>query len=310
VVQAACQGALAIVLIFIPKTYFETNLFNKTKELEILKIVGNGQTNETVANDNVSMFEYRTSKAGGASKCKVFFANLKLLLRHKVYMISTASVVVLLFIVTAIQYWITDYLTIVIQADRDAITIAFVVTCVTAPTLGIIIGGCIVQRYGGYESKVASLWCVIFAGIAGCCSISIPIFNDIIGFAIVLWLFFFFGGAIVPNIVGIYISSLPIELRGAGNSFSNTLINGFGYLPAPYVYGAVFDATADVNKKISLAAVVNYCWVGVALLALSMYYRYKSFKHQDSVEVIQMKDESGIKSERDRDIDIQFSDVR
>jgi hypothetical protein len=279
------------------------NLFNKKKE-NIMKIVTGKAADK--AEDNITIFEYQAT-VKVSNKCKEFFKNLKHLLKHKVYMISTASVVVLLFIVTAIQYWITDYLKIVLQAEQDAITIAFVVTCVTAPTLGIILGGCIVQKYGGYESKIASLWCVLFAVVAGCCSIAIPIFNNIIGFAIVLWLFFFFGGAIVPNIIGIYISSLPIELRGAGNSFSNTLINAFGYLPAPYVYGTIFDATAEINKKIALASVVNYCWVGVLLLALSMFFRYRSFNKLND-EVIQIKDESNIKSERERDIDLQFSE--
>jgi MFS family permease len=231
-------------------------------------------------------------------------------------MISTGAVIVLLFIVTAIQFWITDYLTVVIQADKDIIIMAFVITCVTAPTLGIITGGCIVERFGGYEQKAASLICVIFGCIAGCCSILIPMFNDIYSFAVVLWLFFFFGGAIVPNIIGIYISSLPTELRGAGNSVSNILINCFGYLPAPYIYGAVFDATAHLNKKISLTLIVNYCWVGVTLLALSMYFRFRSFKKRESkmIEMCEQDNEKGMTVDKDSDmneneIKIEFTEV-
>jgi MFS family permease len=294
VVQAFCQCLLAVVLIFIPKTYFENNLFNTAKDLKEAEAEAEADAGDLVPGDDVSIFEYRYSDNGGAggNKCNEFLGNLKRLMKHKVFIISTSSVIVLLFIVTAIQFWITDYLTVVIQADRDVITMAFCFTCVTAPTFGIITGGCIVQRYGGYEHKTASLICVIFGCIAGCCSILIPLSNNIYSFAVVLWLFFFFGGAIVPNIIGIYISSLPIELRGAGNSVSNILINCFGYLPAPYVYGAVFDATSHINKKISLTLIVNYCWVGVSLLGLSMFFRYRSFKKRES-KMIEMIDKKG-----------------
>jgi MFS family permease len=311
-------------LIFIPRVYFEMNLFNadrfKGKKQKVKPNEGN-ENPVVKESDVVSLFEYRHKSIGNVNKCKEFFSNLRILLKHKVYMVSTSSVVVLLFIVTAIQYWISDYLKVVLKIDETVITIAFVVTCVTAPTLGIILGGIVVQKYGGYEKKVASLLCVIFAILAGCCSIAIPIFSDIVGFAIFLWLFFFFGGAIVPNIIGIYISSLPVELRGAGNSVSNVLINGFGYLPAPYIYGAIFDNTSDTNPRIALAITVNYCWVGVILLIVSMILRYRHFKkmdraHETEISNVENKDnlynsKNGSEGdERDpAEIKIQFTEV-
>jgi hypothetical protein len=323
---------MAVTLIFIPRVYFEISLFNIVKEKgqAAIKVVqdennlddeNNTQKKVQQPADQISLFEYRQESKAGTNKCKEFFSNLKILVKHKIYMVSTCSVIVLLFIVTAIQFWITDYLLLVLKIERAAITIAFVVTCVTAPTLGIVIGGIIVQKYGGYETKIASLWCVIFAVIAGTMSILIPIMNEIIGFAIVLWLFFFFGGAIVPNIIGIYISTLPKELRGAGNSVSNTLINAFGYLPAPYVYGAIFDKTKLDTPKLSLAVTVNYCWVGVGLLTFSMILRYRSFNKKENQDAMEMeaKDNeknlynSKIQTEGERDaneIKIEFSDVK
>jgi MFS family permease len=323
-------------LIFIPKVYFEKNLFNinasdnisskSSKSSKISKKKDNKineddfmtkkhEVNSNKADLDTSVFEYKLKEGPKINKCKEFCMNLKLLVRNTVFMVSTSAVVVLLFIVTAIQFWISDYLKIVLKIDESIIIIAFVVTCVTAPTLGIILGGLLVQKYGGYEKKIASLWCVVFAILASICSIFIPIFSSITGFAIVLWLFFFFGGAIMPNIIGIYISSLPPELRGAGNSISNTFINAFGYLPAPYVYGALFDATHEHNPRISLAVVINYSWVGVILLALSMFFRYRAFNKQEETDILEKENMSiskgiGFDIEKDSNsIKIQFSEV-
>jgi MFS family permease len=325
IVQACIQAALAVGLIFIPRIYFEKDLFNVDKfkqvnvnELAVIDAADNLQV-EVKPVDIISVFEYRQRPNASTNKCLEFFSNLRILIKRKVYIVSTFSVVVLLFIVTAIQYWISDYLKIVLKIEETVITIAFVVTCVTAPTLGIILGGIVVQKYGGYEKKVASLICVIFSVLAGCCSIAIPIFSDIVGFAIFLWLFFFFGGAIVPNIVGIYLSSLPVELRGAGNSVSNVLINGLGYLPAPYIYGAIFDNTVNTHPRMSLAITVNYCWVGVILLIVSMILRFREFNKRIADGQIEMADgnkeglynsKGGSDNEADAgEIKIQFSEV-
>jgi MFS family permease len=259
------QVGVAGSLIFIPKKYFEINLFkdNKTDD-----------ENQDAATDaDVTIFKYRYVD----KKEESFWKDFCTLMKYKVYLISTGAVTILLFIVTAITFWITDYLRFVMEIEESVVTVLFVITCVTAPSIGIIVGGCYVQRLGGYETKVASLFVFICSLISAVCSIAIPLFNNIIAFTIFLWLFLFFGAAIVPNIIGIYISSLPIELRGSGSSVSNTLINAVGYLPAPYIYGAIYTATKEYDKKIALTVILATCWLGSIFLAFSMYFRNKLF---------------------------------
>ncbi len=261
-------------LIFIPKVYFEVNLFKANKE--------DNAEQDAVTDADVTVFKYREIN----KKDENFLRDLKILLKHKVYVVSTGAVTILLFIVTAITFWISDYLKFVMNTQESLILTLFVVTCVTAPTTGIVVGGCLVQKLGGYEAKIASRFVVICGIISAACSIAIPLFDNIIGFAIFLWLFLGFGSAIVPNIIGIYISSLPIELRGSGNSVSNTLINAVGYLPAPYIYGAIMDATNHSNKKVALIVILNLCWLGAILLFLSMIFRNKDFAKRESVSSI------------------------
>jgi len=64
-------------------------------------------------------------------------------------MVLTFSGTVLFYIVTVIQFWISNYLKDVLHIEDKEIFISFVITCVTSPTLGIIIGGWIVQKAGG-----------------------------------------------------------------------------------------------------------------------------------------------------------------
>jgi hypothetical protein len=86
--------------------------------------------------------------------------------------------------------------------EEDQITIVFIITCVTAPLAGVILGGIIVGKIGGYVNKKAILFCVIASLFAGVDSILIVFQDSLVGFAIVLWIFLFFGGATIPNLLG------------------------------------------------------------------------------------------------------------
>lgn len=268
------QVGVGVALIFIPRVYFEVNLFKSNKEDDA------HQKAETDAEE--TFFKFKKIDKSDEN----FWRDFCILMKHKVYMVSVGAVNILLFIVTAITFWISDYLKYVMEAEESVTTILFVVTCVTAPTAGIILGGVIVQKMGGYEAKVSSLFVVICGIASAVCSIAIPLINNVYGFTVFLWFFLAFGGAIVPNIIGIYISALPAELRGSGNSVSNTLMNAVGYLPAPYIYGAIYDATKHHNKKVALIVILNSCWLGALLLAFSMYFRHKEFQKKKSISSI------------------------
>ena len=84
----------------------------------------------------------------------------------------------------------------------DLIFACFVVTCVTAPTIGIILGGWVVQKFGGYHGKHSLAFVFAFACISTTISLFITKVDDLGAFAPCLWLFFFFGGGLVPNLVG------------------------------------------------------------------------------------------------------------
>jgi hypothetical protein len=88
------------------------------------------------------------------------------------------------------------------KLEDGLIFTCFVVTCVTAPTIGIVLGGWLVQQFGGYEGKHSISFVFVFACISTVLATFITKLTNIEAFAPCLWLFFFFGGGLVPNLVG------------------------------------------------------------------------------------------------------------
>ena len=212
-------------------------------------------------------------------------------------MFCVCSFSMLLLISTAIQFWTTDYLKKVLDIQETLIFVAFVVTCVTAPTLGIIMGGCIVEKYGGYESRSSLFICSVFGLGALITGVPIVIFNGILGFTIFLWLFLFFGSAIVPNLMGIIISSLPYELRGAGNSVALLFATTLGRLPSPTIYGLIFDVTRKSQPKMAYGLIVNlFSIISLVLVVIGTIFRERLFKQKmQEYEIKKAKTEQELK---------------
>lgn len=75
--------------------------------------------------------------------------------------------------------------------------------------------------------------------LASCSAIPIPYINDYRAVFALLWLLFFFGGALMPAVTGLMLHSIPKNIRAFGNSQAQLFHNLLGYLPSPFVYGFV-----------------------------------------------------------------------
>ena len=78
----------------------------------------------------------------------------------------------------------------------------------------------------------------------------------------------------MPILTGIIITSLPQHLRASGNSlqlFFGTLL---GYLPAPYIYGALEDFFDDGGKKSYFSNMIML-FFSVILLGYSRKIKYE-----------------------------------
>lgn len=75
--------------------------------------------------------------------------------KNHVYIGICLSLSGLYFVVTGIQYWLSDYLIEVMNVDPDKAAVYFSLTCFTAPISGVIVGGFLTTHLGGYNDPRA-----------------------------------------------------------------------------------------------------------------------------------------------------------
>ena len=198
---------------------------------------------------------------------------------NPIYITTCLGTTTLMFISTGVVFWAPNYAENVLGGDHDQVLAVFVTVTITGPVLGVILGGAIVQKLvGGYEDKHASSISLTFALLAFMCSLPIKKIENVYSFGFCLWTVLFFGGAVIPNVQGIMISSLKPDLRAAGNSISMIMQCILGYIPAPFIYGFIYNLNKDTDKKAAFAFILWYSVVGVILFSLSLYYRFQLFE--------------------------------
>ena len=71
---------------------------------------------------------------------------------------------------------------------------AYLGISLTAPILGVTVGGILLHKIGGYDGKHALKLATAEALLASLCATPIPYLNDGTGILVLLWFLFFFGG--------------------------------------------------------------------------------------------------------------------
>jgi MFS family permease len=149
----------------------------------------------------------------------------------------------------------------------------FGVVSITGPVFGVIFGGLISSKLGGYNSP-SSLYVTTLLGLLSVVfAIPIPFIpKDLVPLQIVLlWCLLFAGGFTMPSVTGVMLNTVPEHLKTTANSLSNTCYNIFGFLPSPYIYGAIADRS---GKREAMFA--NMC-VSFMAAAPIMYQAFQVY---------------------------------
>lgn len=155
----------------------------------------------------------------------------------------------LYYITTGIQYWITDYIQLVLGAPADETFQYYSFTCLTAPFLGLITGGLVLSKIGGYSSPNAFPLMFLVGFISVITSITAPFVDSKALVYTFLWLLLGTGAFLLPTMTGIMLNSVSETRRTTANSLATLLYNCFGYFPAPFVYGFVSSIGNDIIKS-------------------------------------------------------------
>ena len=104
----------------------------------------------------------------------------------------------------------TPYLVIDLEQNVGYVGLAFIFASATGPTCGVLFGGWLVDKFGGYRGRaqaaVALRICCIFVVIALVCCILSLLGKTLVIVILFIWIVLFTGGAIVPPATGILMS--------------------------------------------------------------------------------------------------------
>lgn len=181
---------------------------------------------------------------------------MKLLWTNKAFLLLCVGLTCLYYVITGIQYWISDYMITVLKQDETIVFTTFTFDTITGPVFGVIIGGNVTTKLGGYNAKKALILTLALCFFCFGVSAPIPFVNNFWVFNTFLWLLLFTGGFVLPCLTGIMLNTVDKELKTTANSIANLCYNLFGYLPSPFVYGAISDIGEGGNDKLSILALM------------------------------------------------------
>lgn len=262
IIQAVAILVIMVVFFCVPNVYFDNDVISV-----------NVKDNNNKEYEKFVRIKEKTEMKFHINNLK-FKEKLSLLLSKKVFLFSVLALSVLIYVISGIQYWISDYMNniLLIKSAKNRL-FYFTIICFTAPTLGVLIGSITKNYFCQTSIKKSLIFILILSILASLNAFLFQIADNLIYFIITMWLILFFGGGIVPVLTNVIIDSVPKKLEASGNSITNLLCNLLGYLPAPYVYGILNDIIQD-KGRISMKFTMWYSFAGVIFISLACYYNY------------------------------------
>ena len=227
--------------------------------------------------DDISLFEDIQKKGENMSKGSIK-NQIKAIIKSPLFILINITLCSIYAIAAAVQFWINDYLqfSLGIEDSKERL-IMFGIVIITSPPLGIIIGGIILSKIGGYESEKAiyiplifSLIAVIFANLA-------PLSSNVYIFLPLFWIYFFCGSVIIPAANGISLVSLEKKYAGAASSISMLLYNVLGRFPGPNLYAFFKNLFDDEKSRIPMLLLLNISAIAFLAVLIALKFNKKKF---------------------------------
>ncbi len=204
---------------------------------------------------------------------------------NPLFFFNALGVCGLLFVVTGIQYWATDFVITDCGGDKYIIMPLFIVTSCTAPIGGVLFGGWLIDRNGGYNDD---------RGIAKTLSILLPlgavavasafpasfIYNPYIIF-VLIWVCLFFGGAVLPAATGISLAVVREEDKNYASSLSAFMTNILGYAGAPFISSIVMEAYQSYRLGFRVVVSASFLSLFCMLVALLVAKRREKLSAEE-----------------------------
>jgi len=180
-----------------------------------------------------------------AGSCKAYCHDIYIIVKEFYFSVVVLLIAMMYYLVMSIQYWGTDWLVVGRGYNEHQVYGWFVFTTASAPVLGAILGGYVVDALGGFKGSVAQrskcmgvLTAINGFGVMFC--LQTTYWPDAgLSFAVVcLWITLFCGGMVVPALTGMYTSAIPsARLKILGSSIMLVVTSIFSYFLQPVIAG-------------------------------------------------------------------------
>jgi Organic Anion Transporter Polypeptide (OATP) family len=151
-----------------------------------------------------------------------------------------------------------------LEGEARIVDLIFLICILTAPFVGSIMGGIITTKLGGYTTRGAFIQVIIIYMILLAACLPISFVEKYYFFGVCLWFIVFVFGYTEPILMGIMLNMVSPPERSTAISVTTFLMMSFGLLPAPYVYGAIYESTLPPGCHTAQSNLVN----NVSTLAL------------------------------------------
>jgi len=243
---------------------------NKNKEEE---------KKEMLEEDNNSLFEDIKKKNQDISKESIL-SHSKVLIKSPIFILMNITLASMFIIVSAVQFWINDYLEYgLLMEDEKKRLYAFAFVVITSPPAGIILGGILSGKVGGYDTEkaiyiplITSFFVCIIANI-------VPLTSNLFIFLPFFWIYLFLGSVLLPVANGIILVSVDKKYAGSANSVSTLIYNILGRLPGPNLYAFFKSQINDKNSRIPFWLLLNMAIPGFVAVLICVKFQKQKYRN-------------------------------
>lgn len=189
---------------------------------------------EVIPSDNTSIPPPEESK----------LTEIRNILRNQLFVSIMLTLITIFFVAFSIQFWYTSFMIEILNQEKEIAHLYYFSIMLTCPTTGVVLGGYISDRLGGYKGVhmfqaikicfIINIGCVLLA-IPGC----FPF--DIFSFIIMMSLTVILSACQMPVLNGVLLSSLPVQKQSVGSGLNQLFTNFFGYFLSPIYGGFIMD---------------------------------------------------------------------
>ena len=263
------------------------------------------ESNSKKEEDEISLFEDIQVKNEDIRKISVI-SHLKVLIKSPIFILMNITLASMFIIVSAVQFWINDYLENGLLVDDEKKRLyAFAFVVITSPVGGIILGGILSNKLGGYDTEKAIYIPLITSFLVCILANIIPLTSNLYVFIPLFWTYLFLGSVLLPVVSGIILVSVDKKFAGSVSSVSTLLYNILGRLPGPILYGFYKSQVDDKHSRIPFWLLLNMAIPGFIAVLICIKFqkeKYRKLRNQLNEEKEIILDSENINKENKNDI--------